>query len=49
MTLEFDSYMIQEGDILEGDLRLLEVDKALHLPSGIQIRLNFTSSDVIHS
>ena len=49
VTLEFDSYMVQEEDIVEGDLRLLEVDKALHLPSGVQIRMNFTSVDVIHS
>jgi len=48
-TQEFDSYMIPEEMLQPGDLRLLEVDNALHLPVGIPIRLLITSSDVIHS
>jgi len=48
-TKEFDSYMIPEEMLQPGDLRLLEVDNALHLPVGIPIRLLITSSDVIHS
>lgn len=49
ITKEFDSYMIPEEMLEPGDLRLLEVDNALHLPVGIPIRLLITSSDVIHS
>jgi len=48
-TKEFDSYLIPEEMLELGDLRLLEVDNALHLPVGIPIRLLITSSDVIHS
>lgn len=48
-TKEFDSYMIPEDMLQPGDLRLLEVDNALHLPVGIPIRLLITSTDVIHS
>jgi len=47
--VEFDSYMRQNDDLRPGDLRLLEVDRVLFLPAGIQIRLNFTGADVIHS
>lgn len=46
---EYDSYMRQEEDLQPGDLRLLEVDRVLALPTGTQIRLNFTGADVIHS
>jgi len=48
-TKEFDSYLIPEDLLQPGDLRLLEVDNALHLPVGIPIRLLITSVDVIHS
>jgi cytochrome c oxidase subunit 2 len=49
ITKEFDSYMIPEEMLQPGDLRLLEVDNALHLPVGMPIRLLITSTDVIHS
>lgn len=49
VTKEFDSYMIPEEMLQPGDLRLLEVDNALHLPVGMPIRLLITSTDVIHS
>lgn len=45
----FDSYMIPEEDLLEGDLRLLEVDRKLWLPTHTYIRVLVTSIDVIHS
>jgi len=48
-NVEFDSYMKQEDDLHFGDLRLLEVDRQLYLPVGVQLRLNFTGADVIHS
>ena len=47
--VEFDSYMVQDDDLLPGELRLLEVDRALLLPTGVHVRMNFTGADVIHS
>jgi heme/copper-type cytochrome/quinol oxidase subunit 2 len=47
--IEFDSYMRQEEDLANDNLRLLEVDRALILPVHTSIRLNFTGVDVIHS
>jgi cytochrome c oxidase subunit 2 len=47
--ISYDSYMIGEEDLEEGDLRLLEVDNRLVLPIKTHIRLLLTSSDVIHS
>jgi len=49
VTKEFDSYMLPEEMLQPGELRLLEVDNALHLPVGVPIRLVITSADVIHS
>jgi cytochrome c oxidase subunit 2 len=45
----FDSYMIPDEDLAKGQLRLLEVDNKLFLPTGINIRVLITSSDVLHS
>lgn len=36
-------------DLVVGDSRLLDVDKRLVLPCGLNIRLCFTRVDVIHS
>jgi len=47
--LEFDSYMIGEEDLDEGELRLLEVDNRLVLPAETHIRFIVTSGDVLHS
>lgn len=47
--LMFDSYMITEEELEEGQLRLLEVDRKLWLPTYTHIRVLVTSSDVIHS
>jgi heme/copper-type cytochrome/quinol oxidase subunit 2 len=41
--------MIPEEDLIEGSLRLLEVDERLVLPVEKQIRLFITASDVLHS
>jgi len=41
--------MIAEDDLIEGSLRLLEVDQRLKLPIEKQIRLLITASDVLHS
>ncbi len=47
--IEFDSYMKQENELKEGELRLLEVDNEVVLPINTNIRLQITASDVIHS
>lgn len=49
MNKEFDSYMVNEADLNIGELRLLEVDNPLELPTFTHIRLIITSDDVLHS
>jgi heme/copper-type cytochrome/quinol oxidase subunit 2 len=49
VSLEFDSSLVGEEDLVNGTHRLLEVDNRLFLPVGIPIRLLITSSDVLHS
>lgn len=46
--LEFDSYMIPEEDLEEGELRLLEVDNRVVLPVDTHVRLVVTAADVLH-
>jgi len=41
--------MIAEEDLMDGNLRLLEVDSRLFLPIEKQLRLFITASDVLHS
>jgi cytochrome c oxidase subunit 2 len=45
----FDSYMLPIGDLNLGDLRLLEVDNVLLVPSHMHLRFIVTSLDVLHS
>ena len=45
----FDSYMIAEEDLEEGQLRLYDVDNRVVLPVDTDVRLLTTASDVIHS
>jgi heme/copper-type cytochrome/quinol oxidase subunit 2 len=47
--LQFDSYMIPDADLLNKNLRLLEVDKYLFIPMRTQIRLLVSANDVLHS
>lgn len=47
-TIEFDSYMIPESDLEAGDLRLLEVDNQLVVPTNTHVRCILTAADVIH-
>jgi cytochrome c oxidase subunit 2 len=49
LGLEWDSYLINEPDLLPGELRLLTVDHPLFLPVETNVRLIITSKDVIHS
>lgn len=48
-NIVYDSYMLAFDDLSFGDLRLLEVDNPLFLPTNYIIRLDITASDVIHS
>ncbi|MEQ8164756.1 MAG: cytochrome c oxidase subunit II [Alphaproteobacteria bacterium] len=45
----FDSFMKEDGDLLEGEPRLLSVDNDLVVPVGKTVRLQVTSTDVLHS
>ena len=45
----FDSYMIADQDLQEGQLRLYDVDNPVVLPVETDIRLLTTANDVIHS
>ena len=47
--LEFDSIIIPDDELKEGQPRLLSVDNPVVLPAQTTIRLLFTSSDVIHN
>lgn len=48
-SIVFDSYMVPESDLEEGQLRLLEVDNRMVVPVNTHIRVIATSTDVIHS
>jgi len=48
-TFGFDSYMVAEEDLVEGQFRLLETDRSLVLPVNSHIRVLVTSLDVLHS
>ena len=47
-SIEFDSYMIPESDLEDGQLRLLEVDNQLVVPAHTHVRVILTSADVLH-
>ena len=47
--ISFDSIMIADEDLEEGQLRLLEVDNRVVIPVDTTVRLIVTASDVIHS
>lgn len=49
MLVQFDSYMLLNKDLMEGQFRLLEVDNRLILPANINIKFVITSTDVLHS
>jgi cytochrome c oxidase subunit 1 len=48
-AIKFDSYMILDEDLAEGQYRLLEVDERILLPEQTSVRILITSRDVIHS
>ncbi len=45
----FDSFIIPDDEIQEGQLRLLEVDNRMVVPVGAKVRLITTASDVLHA
>lgn len=47
--VNFDSYILNVDELIIGQLRLLEVDKALFLPARTHVELLITSEDVLHS
>jgi cytochrome c oxidase subunit 2 len=47
-SVEFDSYMVPESDLTQGQLRLLEVDNRVVVPVDTHIRFIVTGQDVIH-
>lgn len=48
-TINFDSYMIPEDELKSGQLRLLEVDSRVVLPTNVNVRILVTAADVLHS
>jgi cytochrome c oxidase subunit 2 len=48
-SVAFESYMITDEDLQQGQLRLLEVDNPVVLPIKTHIRVLVTSGDVLHS
>ena len=47
--IEFESYMVPEEDLEDGQLRLLEVDNRVVVPVNTHVRVIVTSADVLHS
>lgn len=48
-NIEFDSNIVQDADIKDGQIRLLEVDNRVVLPVDTKIRIQTTGADVIHN
>ncbi len=48
-SLAFESYMVPEDDLEDGQLRLLEVDNRVVVPVDTHVRVLVTSQDVLHS
>ena len=47
-SIEFDSYMVPESDLEDGQLRLLDVDNRVVVPVDTHLRFVVTGADVIH-
>jgi len=47
--ITFDAIMKEEGELAEGEPRLLATDNAVVLPAGVDIRILATADDVIHA
>jgi len=49
LSVCFDSYLVYDSQLKEGQIRLLEVDNPLYIPYRLPVDLIVTSVDVIHS
>lgn len=47
-SIEFDSYIVPDTDLISGQFRLLEVDNRIIVPIDTHIRFIVTGADVIH-
>nr|GEV56736.1 cytochrome c oxidase subunit 2, mitochondrial [Tanacetum cinerariifolium] len=47
-AIEYDSYMVPDSDLEDGQIRLLEVDNRVVLPVDTHVRFVVTGADVIH-
>ena len=47
--ISFDSYILKDDELKEGDRRLLSVDNPVVLPIDTTVRIQLTAADVIHS
>ena len=48
-NISFDSYLVDEEDLGEDQIRLLSVDNPMVVPAGTRIKLLVTGNDVMHS
>nr|YP_009935128.1 Cox2 [Metschnikowia amazonensis]QNS22970.1 Cox2 [Metschnikowia amazonensis]QNS22985.1 Cox2 [Metschnikowia amazonensis] len=48
-TMEYESYMMPEDMLEEGQLRLLDTDTSMVLPVDTHVRFMVTANDVLHS
>lgn len=48
-SIVYDSYMLPEEDLSSGQLRLLEVDNRMVIPTNTHIRIIVSAADVLHS
>lgn len=48
-NVSFDALMVEDTDLQPGQLRLLTTDRPVVLPVGVPIRIQMTSTDVIHA
>ena len=48
-SIEFESYMIPEDDLTNGQFRLLEVDNNVVIPTNTHVRIIVSAADVLHS
>ncbi|CAG8931874.1 unnamed protein product [Penicillium nalgiovense] len=47
--IEFDSYIVPESDLEQGQFRMLEVDNRVIIPELTHTRIVISAADVIHS
>jgi cytochrome c oxidase subunit 2 len=47
--VSFESRIVEDADLKEGDIRLLSVDNPVYVPVNTKIRVQTTAADVIHA